>query len=79
MISRDDLDPEVIGTFSNLVVWAEVEGSPSSAGALNRLAVLRAGPLVDVRENPAGKLPPLLKTGFPKNLSFLFHLFVTIF
>jgi hypothetical protein len=56
LISRDDLDPEVIGTFSNLVVWAEVEGSPSSAGVLNRLAVLRAGPLVDVRDNPADKI-----------------------
>jgi hypothetical protein len=55
LISRDDLDPEVIGTYANLVVWAEVEGSPSSAGVLNRLAVLRAGPLVDVRENPAAQ------------------------
>jgi hypothetical protein len=53
LVSRDDLDPEVIGTFSNLVVWAEVEGSPATAGALNRLSVLRAGPLVDFRTGSA--------------------------
>jgi hypothetical protein len=53
ILSRDDLDPEVIGTYSNLVVWAEVEGSPSSAGILNGLAVLRAGPVVSLQ----GKYP----------------------
>ena len=29
LISRDELDPDVIGTYSNMVVWAEVEGKPS--------------------------------------------------
>jgi hypothetical protein len=47
IVSRDDLDPDVIGTFSNLVVWAEAEGAPSDS--LNRLSVLRAG-----RLTPAG-------------------------
>jgi hypothetical protein len=51
LVSRDNLDPDVIGTFSNLVVWAEAEGSPSSASSLNRLSVLRAGRLA-----PAGSL-----------------------
>lgn len=51
LVSRDNLDPDVIGTFSNLVVWAEAEGSPASARFLNRLSVLRAGRLA-----PAGSL-----------------------
>jgi hypothetical protein len=48
LVSREDLDPDVIGTFSSLVVWAEAEGSPANAGSLNRLSVLRAGRLVPV-------------------------------
>ena len=48
LISRDELDPEVIGTYSNLVVWAEVEGRPHSG--LDRLSVLRSGPLLAAGE-----------------------------
>jgi hypothetical protein len=53
LVSRDDLDPDVIGTFSNLVVWAEAEGSPGNAGAFNRLSVLRAGRLVPMGASQA--------------------------
>jgi hypothetical protein len=52
LVSREALDPEVIGTFSNMVVWAEAEGDPTSAGRVDRLSVLRGGPLVS--EAPMG-------------------------
>jgi hypothetical protein len=49
LISRDDLDPEVIGTYLNMVVWAEAEGVPGKT-AQNRLSVLRSGPLLKQSE-----------------------------
>lgn len=48
LVSREDLDAEVMGTYGDMVVWSEVEGTPDApllAGALNRLSVLRYGPL----------------------------------
>lgn len=60
LISRDELDTDVVGTFSNMVVWAEVEGKPSPGGAskVDRLSVLRSGPLLPLpqgfNETPTG-------------------------
>jgi hypothetical protein len=48
-MSRDPLEPGVVGIFGDeFVLWAETEGSPS--GLLDRLSVLRAGPLVGLDE-----------------------------
>lgn len=46
ILSRDPLDPGVVGVFKGeLTVWAECEGTPSlNRSGLNRLSVLRAGP-----------------------------------
>lgn len=49
LMSRDPLDPGVVAAFGEeFVVWAETEGSPK--GLLDRLSVLRAGPLVGLDE-----------------------------
>lgn len=49
LVSRDNLDPEVIGVYDNMAVWAEVEGAPTD-DALERLSVLRGGPLLGLGE-----------------------------
>ncbi|MGK5082939.1 hypothetical protein WDW37_06510 [Bdellovibrionota bacterium FG-1] len=57
LLSRESLDPSVIGIFRDMAVWAEVEGFPQpTLQHLNRLAVLRAGALVplDQVSSPAG-------------------------
>jgi hypothetical protein len=53
LVSRDELDPEVIGTFEDMVVWAELEGNPASEKTgqkPDRLSVLRSGPLLKLGE-----------------------------
>lgn len=46
MVSRDELDPGVVGTYNNdLAVWAETEGVPQR-GSLSQLSVLRLGELI---------------------------------
>jgi hypothetical protein len=72
LVSRDDLDPDVIGTFSNLVVWAEAEGSPSAAGALNRLSVLRAGRLASASSSQG--VPLMSEWISPESLGSMFAL-----
>jgi hypothetical protein len=47
LISREAVDPSSVGVFRNLAVWAEVEGKPEESLPVNRLAVLRSGPLVE--------------------------------
>ncbi len=57
LFSRESLDPNVIGVFRDMAVWAEVEGLPTSGNRpLDRLTVLRAGGLVplDQINSPAG-------------------------
>jgi hypothetical protein len=59
LISRDPVDPSVVGMLGDLAVWAEIEGAPSASakdGAeyykdpQHRLAALRAGALVEPRD-----------------------------
>lgn len=53
IVSRDPLDPGVVGTFGGaLTVWAECEGIPnSSESGLTLLCVLRAGPRLKLEES----------------------------
>ncbi|MBI2711548.1 MAG: hypothetical protein HYX41_01620 [Bdellovibrio sp.] len=47
LISRDPPNPQVIGNFSDLTVWADYEGPPSvDPNRTSRLSALRLGPLV---------------------------------
>lgn len=51
LMSRERVDPSIVGSFENMAAWAEIEGVPTIAGGAGaegggRLAVLRAGPLV---------------------------------
>jgi len=51
LVSRDALDPSSVGIFKNMAVWTEIEGNPAdSLIPLHRLAVLRAGSLVNLNE-----------------------------
>ncbi|HLE00715.1 MAG TPA: FAD-dependent oxidoreductase [Bdellovibrionota bacterium] len=56
LVSRDPLEPGVIGTFragsGELTAWAEIEGIPTESALLPNapLAVLRAGPLLGADE-----------------------------
>lgn len=46
LLSRDPLDPRMIGAFRDMCVWAELEGAPGTnphEGPLNRLSVLKVG------------------------------------
>jgi hypothetical protein len=45
LLSRDSLDLETVGSFEDMTVWAEVEGAPDGTPS-NRMAVLKAGPIV---------------------------------
>lgn len=45
LVSREVLQPEIIGVFEDMCVWAETEGDPGTDRF--RLAVLRAGALRD--------------------------------
>jgi hypothetical protein len=46
LMSREKLDPGIVGAFEDMAVWAESEGSPErDPDALTRLSVLRAGKL----------------------------------
>jgi len=45
LMSRDVLDPGIVGLFPDLAVWADVEGMPSSQQPSTRLEVLRSGGL----------------------------------
>lgn len=45
LISRSTAHPGVMGIFDDCAVWAEVEGNPDDSAPLNRIAMLRAGPL----------------------------------
>jgi hypothetical protein len=45
--SREVLDPNTVGMFGDMAVWAAFEGTPASQ---KTLAVLRAGPLVTLDE-----------------------------
>jgi hypothetical protein len=47
IVSREGLDPGVIGVYRDMAVWADVEGLPQpESRRIDRLAVLRAGALV---------------------------------
>jgi hypothetical protein len=57
LLSRESLDPSVLGSFEDMLVWAEVEGAPDVARSpLHRLAVLRAGPLLPYNNNSGSTL-----------------------
>jgi hypothetical protein len=47
LVSREKLDPGIIGSFHDLAVWAEIEGVPTDdLATMSRLSVLRPGPLM---------------------------------
>ena len=72
LVSRDPIDPSVVGMFENMVVWAEGEGIPD-ANSSNRLAVLRAGALLQL----AGESEPTWATAESfKSLTRLCHDFL---
>lgn len=52
LLSRDALDPGVVGVFNGeMTVWAESEGTPTlNRQGLNRLSVLRAGPRLSLEQ-----------------------------
>ena len=63
LVSRERLDPGIVGMIGDMAVWAEVEGSPEDekfgSDAMDRLIVLRPGPLVPVEAFPhAGASSP---------------------
>jgi hypothetical protein len=46
LVSREPLNPEIVGMFEDMAVWAQVEGAPDpEKGPLTQLSVLKAGPL----------------------------------
>jgi hypothetical protein len=54
LVSRDQVDPGVIGVFRDMAVWAEVEGQPQpETQPIHRLAVLRAGARVPLDQAAA--------------------------
>lgn len=56
LVSRERLDPGVVGAFSGMAVWAEIEGAPSAASGSrsdqDRLVVLMPGALVAAENFP---------------------------
>jgi hypothetical protein len=77
MVSRDELDPGVVGTFNeDLAVWAESEGVPTK-GSLFQLSVLRLGELVSesARQSPRHSMSWASKEALEK-LSALCHGFL---
>jgi len=61
LVSRETLDPGIVGMFEEMAVWAEVEGAPEDPqlSQLNRLSVLRAGPLVGIEAASSMNAPGL--------------------
>ncbi|MBC7691605.1 MAG: hypothetical protein H7222_07530 [Methylotenera sp.] len=49
LVSREAIDPTIVGSFENMVAWAETEGAPSSDAPIKSLAVLRAGALASLK------------------------------
>lgn len=58
LVSREPVDPSIVGSFEDLVVWAEVEGAPKAGDISERLAVLKPGPSVKLEEFQSGSLAP---------------------
>lgn len=53
LISRDPPNPQVIGNFSDMTVWADYEGPPASGQRQSsQLSVLRAGTLTSPNSQP---------------------------
>jgi hypothetical protein len=53
LISREAPNPQVIGNFSDMAVWAHYEGPPNSEQSqTSRLSVLRSGPLASPESQP---------------------------
>lgn len=53
LISRDPPNPQVVGNFSDMAVWADYEGPPASEqNQLSQLTVLRAGTLASPQSHP---------------------------
>ncbi len=52
LVSRESLDPSIIGGFEDMTVVAEVEGAPNlEVAPLARLAVFKPGPLIPVESS----------------------------
>jgi hypothetical protein len=68
LLSRDVLDPSVIGIYRDMAVWAEVEGPPQSevGQRMDCLAVLKAG----IRVPVDGLTSPALDVGWASAESF---------
>ncbi len=50
LLSRESLNYDNISCLRNMVFWADGEGDPKNKKIMNRLCVLRAGPLVPIDE-----------------------------
>ena len=52
VLSRDALDPSIVGVFEDLVVWASLEGAPVNdpRKPYEQLSVLRPGPRISLEE-----------------------------
>jgi hypothetical protein len=77
MVSRDELDPGVVGVFNgDLAVWAETEGAPNRS-ELFQLSVLRLGELLSLDRMQGGNaaMSWASKDAFSK-LSLLCHGFL---
>lgn len=46
LVSREGLDPSIVGVYEDMAVWADLEGAPGSELERVPLSVLRAGRLV---------------------------------
>ncbi len=73
--SREAPDPQTIGTFNNMIVWAHSEGAPSKDSPTPLLAILRAGPLIQLEEIHLPKSGGISSDSF-KSLSDLCHGFL---
>lgn len=79
LLSRDPLDPGVIGVYRDMAVWAEVEGLPQpESRRMDCLAVLRAGALVPMDQMllPEAEGPSWASAGSFGAISELCHHFL---
>ncbi|OFZ70493.1 MAG: hypothetical protein A3K03_02985 [Bdellovibrionales bacterium RIFOXYD1_FULL_44_7] len=81
-LSRETLEPDCVGMFGDMAVWAEVEGSPTEPDKdLHRLSVLRAAPSLSFStfsQSPAFVLNSVYANSWAssesfKSLAVLFH------
>jgi hypothetical protein len=77
VVSREPIDPSIIGCMENMVAWAEVEGAPEEDREkfVRRLAVLRGGTLfpLNSRESASAEASTWASADSFRSLSRLCH------